>query len=208
MATANEELTARNTAIVRGLDFIYRFGTTPNCFANYGSFLICCFALVAATSRNAKLRWLGRDRAKQLLRRWSDMYPSMPAGASSDLLHEFVLVQYAQRRIGLRDPAVALAVKLTARNFSALDLLGFDPRKEPPPSDLPYPCDCTFQNTRGRKACKQCKRRLRMRTRYKVWMEALANTYVAERSGVVFGAGYEDVLKWLPVMRPYPTDED
>jgi len=208
MATANEELTARNTAIVRGLDFIYRFGTTQNCFANYGSFLICCFALVAATSRDAKLRWLGRDRAKQLLRRWSDMHPFMPADASSDLLHEFVLVQYAQRRIGLRDPAVALAVRLTARNFSALDLLGFDPRKEPPPYDLPYPCDCTFQNPRGRKACKQCKRRLRIRTRYKVWMEALANTYVAERSGVVFGAGYEDVLKWLPVMRPYPTDED
>jgi hypothetical protein len=208
MATANEEVAARNTAIVRGLDFIYRFGTTQNCFANYGSSLICCFALVAATSRDEKLRSLGRDRAKQLLRRWSDMHPFIPVDTSSDLLHEFVLVHYAQRRIGLRDPAVATAARLTARHFSAVDLLGFDPRKEPPPNNLPYPCDCTFQNPRGRKGCKQCKRRLRIRTRYKVWMEALANTYVAERCGVIFGARYVDVLKWMPVMRPYPTDDD
>jgi len=207
MATT-EELRAHNSAIERGLDFIYRFGTTQNCFANYGSFLICCFALVAATSGDPKLRSLGRERAKQLLRRWSDTHPFIPADVSSDLLHEFVLVHYARRRLGLRDTVGARSVRLAARNFSAVDLLGFDPATEPPPDDLPYTCDCTFQNPRGRKACKQCKRRLRIRSRYKVWMEALANTYVAERSGVVFGASYAEVLKWLPVMRPYPADED
>jgi len=208
MANATEELRARDAAIERGLDFIYHFGNTQKCFANYGSFLICCFALVAATSRNPKLRSLGRERAKQLLHRWSQMHPFVPAGASSDLLHEFVLVHYAQRRIGLRDSAATTSLRLTARKFSAFDLLGFDPCKEPPPDDLPYRCECTFQNPRGRKACKQCKRRLRIRTRYKLWMEALANTYVAERCGVVFGASYADVLKWMPVMRPYPTDKD
>jgi hypothetical protein len=208
MRNASEELRARDAAIERGLDFIYRFGSTQQCFANYGSFLICCFALVATTSRNPKLRSLGRERAKQLLKRWSQMHPFVPADASSDLLHEFVLVLYAQRRIGLRDIARADSVRLTARNFSACELLGFDPCKEPPPDDLPYACDCTFQNPRGRKVCKQCKRRLRIRSRYKVWMEALANTYVAERSGVVFGASYADVLKWMTFMRPYPDDGD
>lgn len=198
----------RNAAIERGLDFIYHFGHKQKCFADYGSFLICCFALVAATSRNPKLRSLGRDRTKQLLQRWSSLHPSLPANASSDLLLDFVLINYAQRRIGLRDSACATAIRLAARNFSASDLLGFDPAKEPPPDDLPYPCDCTFQNPRGRKVCKQCRRHLRIRSRYKVWMEALANTYVAERSGMLFGASYADVLKWMPVMRPYPTDED
>lgn len=207
MATATEKLRAHNGAIERGLDFIYRFGTTDKCFASYGSFLICCFALVAATSRDPKLRLLGRERAKQLLRRWSQLHPFVPADASSDLLLEFVLVHYAQHRIGLRDPERATSIRLMARNFSAAELLGFDPGKEPPPDDLSYPCDCAFQNPRGRKSCKQCKRRLRIRSRYKVWMEALANTYVAERCGVVFGARYADVLKWIPVMRPYPTDE-
>jgi uncharacterized protein DUF6895 len=203
MSNAAEKL----RAIERGLDFVYSFGSTQECFANYGSFLICCFALVAATSRDPKLRLLGRERAKQLLRRWSQMHPIVPADVNSDLLHEFVLVHYAQRRIGLRDLANVTSVRLAARNFSPSDLLGFDPSKEPPPDDLPYACDCTFQNPRGRKVCTQCKRRLRIRTRYKVWMEALANTYVAERCGVVFGARYADVLKWIPVMRPYPTND-
>ena len=204
MSTA-KELRARDAAIERGLDFIYRFGGKADRFANYGSFLICCFALVGATSRNPKLRLLGRERAKQLLRRWSRLHPSLPANATSDLLLEFVVVRYAQSRIGLRDPARTMQIRAVARRFSAPDLLGFDPATEPPPNDLPYPCDCTFQNPRGRKACKQCKRRLRIQSRYRVWMEALANTYVAERCGVLFGARYADALKWLPLMRPYPV---
>lgn len=202
-----EELRLRYAAIERGLDFIYRFSLKEKCFANYGSFLICCFALVAATSRNTKLRTLGRDRAKELLRRWSLMHPSLPADASSDLLLDFILVNYAQRRIGVRDAATITTIRAATRNFAASALLGFDPRNEAPPNDLSYPCVCKFQNQRGRKTCKQCKRHLRMRTHYKVFMDALANTYVAERSGVLFGASHADVLKWVPFMRPYPTGE-
>ena len=208
MSTAPEELRARDRAIERGLDFIYRFGSNPERFANYGSFLICCFALVGATSRNPQLRRLGRERAKQLLRRWSCVHPSLPTAATPDLLLEFVLVRYAQSRLGGRDRAGALQIKAVARRFSAADLLGFDPGHEPPPDDLPYPCDCGFQNPRGRKACKQCRRRLRIQSRYRVWMEALANTYVAERCGVLFGARYAEVLKWLPFMRPYPVADE
>lgn len=197
-----------DTAIERGLDFIYRLGQKQKCFANYGSFLVCCFALLAGTSRNPKLRLLGRERAQQFLQRWSLLHPFLPAVASPDLLFEFILIHYARRRMGLRNAAGATAIKRTARNFSASDLLGFDPLKEPPPDDLSYRCACSFQNPRARKVCKQCKRHLRIRSRYKVWMEALANTYVAEASGIVFGARYADVLKWMAAMRPYPTDED
>lgn len=204
MANSTEESKARDTAIRRGLDFIYEFTNKQKCFAEYGSFLICCFALIATTSRDPKLRSLGRQRAKQLLERWSRLHRYLPADASSDLLLEFVLVRYAQSRIGLRDSTRAQTLNAAASRFSVSDLLGFDPVKESPPDDLPYPCACAFQNPPGRKACKHCKRRLRIRSRYKVWMEALANTYVAERCGVKFGARYADVLRWLPAMRPYP----
>lgn len=207
MTIATDKLKARDEAIERGLDFIYHFGSKDEPFANYGSFLICCFALVGATSRDPKLRRLGRRRAKQLFARWSRIQPSLPPDASSDLLLDFVLVRYAQTRIGIRDRAGVAQIREVARRFSTLDLLGFDPASEPPPDDLPYPCDCTFQNPRGRKACKQCKRRLRIQSRYRVWMEALANTYVAERCGVVFGAPYAEVLKWMPFMRPYPVGD-
>jgi hypothetical protein len=36
-------------------------------------------------------------------------------------------------------------------------------------------------------------------------MDALTRTYVSERCGILFGARYADVLKWLPAMRPYPV---
>jgi hypothetical protein len=39
-------------------------------------------------------------------------------------------------------------------------------------------------------------------------MDALANTYVSQRCGVLLGARYEEVLKWLPHMRPYPLDDE
>jgi len=207
MAKATKESRELETAIERGLDFIDRFSKTEKCLVNYGSFLICCFALVSATSRDRKLRRLGRDRAQQLLQRWSRMHPNLPDNASSDLLLEFVLVRYAQRRLGLKTTLSAANMRAVARRFSASALLGFDPCKEPPPNDLSYPCDCTFQNPRGRKACKQCKRRLHIRSSYKVWMEALANTYVAEQSAVVYGARYVEVLRWAPFMRPYPTPD-
>jgi len=208
MATATEKLKTRDKAIERGLDFIYRFGSSRERFANYGSFLVCCFALVGATSRDPKLRRLGRERAKQLLRRWGRKHPSLPLDATSSLLLEFLLVRYAQSRIGVRDPLGVKQMQAVTDRFSATELLGFDPAAEPPPDDLPYCCVCTLQNPRGRKTCKQCKRRLRMQSRYRVWMEALANTYVAERCGVRFGASYPDVLKWAPHMRPYPIGEE
>jgi len=210
MANTAGQILARSTAIQRGLDFVYRFGSKRDSFADYGSFLICCFALVGATSRDRKLRQLGRMRAKQLALRWSRSHPFLPRDVTADLLLDFVLVSYALRRIGLRDPTRSAQIRLAAQNFSAFELLGFEPCNEPPPGDLPYPCNCGFKNQRGRKVCKQCKRRLQIQSRYRVWMDALANTFVAERCGLRFGARYADVLKWLPAMRPYPirSNED
>jgi hypothetical protein len=201
---AHEARRQRDLAIERGLEFIHRFGNEEESFANYGSFLICCFALLAATSRGEKLRNLGRVRGKELLHRWRRVHPLLPDDANPDLLFDFILVRYAQVRLGLRSSASRRRLNALTRAFSASDLIGFDPREEPPPRDLSHPCACEYQNPRGRKTCKQCKRRLQMRSRYRVWMEALANTYVAERSGIMFGAAYADVLQWLPVMRPYP----
>ena len=44
-----------------------------------------------------------------------------------------------------------------------------------------------------------------IQSRYRAWTRALAATYVSERCGVVFGARYIDVLKWLPAVRSYPV---
>ena len=196
----------RERAIERGLNFIYRVASTAEGFEIYGSLSTCCFALVGATSRDANLRQMARSRAQKLARRWRRLHPVVPSDAPTDLVFDWVMVSYALSRLGLKDVALNAQLRTSLKQFSARDLLGFDPVSEPPADDLPYQCDCGFQNQRGRRSCKQCKRRLEFQSRYRVWMEALSNTYVGERCGVVFGAPYLDVLKWLPLMRPYPVD--
>jgi hypothetical protein len=204
MTKATHRPAERQAAIQRGLDFIYRFGSKPENFAGYGSFLICCFALVGATSRDRTLRQLGRAGAEQLARRWARAHRSLPVDAVPDLILDFILVRYALSRIRLPDPTSRAQINSAIQNCSVVELLGFDPRAEAPPDDLPYPCDCGFKNQRGRKVCGQCKHRLLIQSRYRVWMEALANSYIGERCGLRFGARYADVLRWLPAMRPYP----
>ena len=205
MTKAPDQIAGSETSIKRGLDLIYRLASTRDAFDSYGSLLICCFALVGATSRAASLRQLARSRAQRLAQRWDRAHPLLPSDANPDLLLDFVFVRYALSRLGLRDVALGRQIRTEVKRFSAQDLLGFDPVSEPPPDDLSYPCDCGAKNQRGRTFCKQCKRRLETQSRYRVWMEALANTYVAERCGIKLSARYADVLKWLPVMRPYPA---
>jgi len=208
MTKAADQIASSEESIKRGLDFIYRVANTPSGFDSYGSLLICCFALVGATSRDASLRQLAKSRAQKLAKRWGRAHPRVPADAGPDLVIQFGLVRYALSRLGLRDGALNAQIRTAAQRFSAQDLLGFDPAHEPPASDLPYPCDCGLRNQRGRTFCKQCRRRLEIQSRYGVWMGALANTYVGGRCGILFGARYLDVLKWLPMMRPYPVGTD
>ena len=210
MSKTAHDISGRDTSIKRGLDFIYRVANTAGGFDSYGSLLICCFALVGATSRNVRLRQLGRARAQKLAHRWRRLHPHLPKGAGPDLIPKFLLVRYALSRIGLRHDALNAEIRTAVKRFSAEDLLGFNPASEPPASDLPHRCDCGLQTQRGRTFCKQCRKRLEIYSRYRIWMGALASTYISDRCGIVFGAGYPDVLGWLPAMRPYPvgTDED
>ena len=208
MTTASEHTPIIEASIKRGLDFIYRIANTVAGFESYGSMLICCFALVGATSRDPGLRELARSRARKLNHRWRRLYPVVPADATPNLVLDFVMVSYALSRIGLRDVARNAQIRAAAKQFSVEELLGFNPDSEPPVNDLPYECECGFRNQRGRTYCKNCKRPLQIQSRYRVWMEAVSNTYVGGRSGLLSKAHYLDVLKWLPTMRPYPVEGD
>jgi hypothetical protein len=205
MTKAPNQIAGSETSIKRGLDFIYRIAGTPDGFDSYGTLLICCFALVGATSRDASLRQLTRSRAQKLAQRWTRAHPFVPHDASPELIPRFILVRYALSRLGLRDVALNAQIRAAVKLFSARELLGFNPVIEPPANDLPYQCECGLKNQRGRTVCKKCRRRLEIQSRYRVWMGALAGTYISGRCGMLFGARYPDVLKWLPTMRPYPA---
>jgi len=202
----SDQIANKAKAISRGLDFIYRLAETEHGFGSYGSLLICCFALVGATSRDAGLRQLARSRAQKLAQCWGRLHPAVPRDAAPDVVLHFILVRYALSRIGLRDAELNAQIRIAAGRFSVHEVLGFDPVSEPPPDDLSYRCDCGLQNHRGRAFCKQCRKRLEIQSRYRVWLRALTRTYLAERCSVLFGARYPDVLKWLPAMRDYPVD--
>ena len=209
MTKPPDRMISTEKAISRGLDYIYRLANTPEGFDGYGSLLICCFALVGATSRDRSLKRTASSRAQKLARRWHGAHSLSTFEAGPEVVLDFVLVSYALSRLGLRDAALRKQIRTAVQRFSVQDLLSFDPVSEPPPDDLPFTCECGLKNQRRRKFCKRCRKRLEIQSRYRVWMRALAATYVSGRCGILFGAGYLDVLKWLPAMRPYPVgDED
>jgi hypothetical protein len=205
MTKATESIPSTDKSINRGLHFLYRIASKPEGFDSYGSLLVCCFALISATSRDVSLRQLARARAQKLAQRWRRLHSVIPTDAPTELILDFIFVCYALKRLGVRNFVSNAQIRATVERCSVEDLLGFDPVSEPPPNDLPYPCDCGLKNQRGRTFCKQCRKRLERQSRYRVWMEALANTYVGGQCGILFGAQYRDVLKWLPAMRPYPV---
>lgn len=198
----------RASAINKGLQFVYQLACDPQIFADHGSDLLNCFYFIASTSEDNSLRRTARRMGKERASRWRHDYPTLPSDTDADTILDYIHGSYAAHHLGLPDKALHKQIKKNATRFSAQEYLGFDPRTEPPPSDLPDQCACGYWNKRARKTCQECKRRLIMMTRYQVWYEALMRTYGGRRFGVVLGADYSDVLKWLPAMRPYRGNED
>ena len=176
-----------------------------DCFAAYGHDLINCFYFISDTSLDQglrrKARSLGQERAQQWRRRHSRLPPRSDPATISEYIHG----HYAAERLGLPDPALKAQLKEAARSVTARAYLWFDPVAEPPPGDVTEPCNgCGHWNERGRKSCRLCRRRLAVINRYKLWYDALISAYNCERVGVrIPGGSFREVLKWLPVMRPY-----
>ena len=195
----------RDHAIKRGMEFIYEVACDEICFREYGSNLLYFFNFVASTSRDKGLRKMARRMAKERFSQWQRDHVALPADHDASTITDFVLGNHAVERLGVRDAKLKGELKKAARQFAPEDFLWFDPRKEPPPDDIPEVCDCGTINERGRKICmsRKCKKILTMMSRYKIWYIAFTTAYCGERYGVLLGARYMDVIKWLPSMRPY-----
>ena len=190
-------------AIQRGMQFIYRTACDAENFATYGSDYLCCFSLISSTSRARKLRRLAREMGRERARQWRREHPSLPRRPSASTIEKFIEGTVSSDRLGVRDGALKQSIRHAAACFTAQDILGFDPAVEPPPADIPQECRCGAANTRGRKTCRDCKRRLSMQSRYQTWMKALYGGYLSERSRLRFGTRFADALAWLPDLRPY-----
>jgi|SRR5882672_6017755 len=205
---ASSEIAVRGRAIQRGLSFIYSFASDPDNFLKHGSDLLCCFQLIAATASDPKLKRdasrFGRERARQWRRDWS----SLPRRADARKIVELMLGSDAAERLGFPDQQFKQQLANAVSRFSVGQCLNFDPINEPPPRDIPDQCDCGAYNKRGRKTCIECRRRLQISSRYKVWYEALTIVHGSEGYGINLGAQLKDLLKWLPRLRPYHGREN
>ena len=198
----------RYAAIKRGLEFIYRTACVPENFETYGYDYLSCFHCIASTSKDVKLRQLARQMGKERARQWRRANPQVPRDADADYIVYLIFGSAAADRLGVRNVRFKQQIRRAARNHSAAEYFSFDPKIEPPPRDVPAECECGLYNPRGSKRCGDCHRRLAKMSCYGVWVDALTRSYAAERYGMRLDAGLADVLKWLPVMRPYPTYED
>lgn len=198
----------RQRAIRKGLEFIYQLACDPQTIADYGSDLLNCFYFISATSRDAELRRMARRMGKERALAWRLIHPTLPRKADADDLADLMHGSYAATRLGVDCANLKAGMQRAVPRFPASDYLWFDPDTEPPPGDIPEACECGALNPRGRKVCRKCRRRLQMMSRYWIFMDALTRSYTGEKYGILMGASYRSVIKWLPHMRPYHGSYD
>ena len=195
---------SRDQAIRRGLRFIYSTATDPRNFEQWGGDYLWCFYCIASTSADRELSGLARGMGQERARQWRINHPSVPPDANADDVAALVFGSYAAECLGVPGRRLKLDLLRAASRFGAADFLGFDPRQEPPPADIPQSCPkCGAYNARGVRVCRRCGTPLAMSSRYDVFQDALITAYSGDAYGVRLGCGLEDVLQWLPAMRPY-----
>ena len=204
MSTA-ASIAKRDSAVKRGLAFIYSTACNPEHFQSYAEDYLCCFYCISATSSNPDLRQTARAFGRELARRWRRDYSEVPRTADANYVAALVFGNDAADRLGVRDNAFKEQLRKLAGDFDTRDYMLFDPATERPATDVPMECDCGVTNRRGRKICRRCKSQLTMTSAYWVWLIALTRSYTAERHGIKLGTSFRSVLKWLPAMRPYPS---
>ena len=195
----------RDRAVERGVKFLYQIASNPDAFARWGHDLIWCFYSFSTTSKNPNLRDTARGMGQERALQWRRDHPAAPQDNPIDLSN-FVFGDIAATGLGVPNGSLREQVTLAAGHFSAVDFIGFDPAREPPPADLPEDCPkCGQHNRRGVTRCVRCGAALHFKDRYEVWLDALILTYRGDVYGVKLGASYDDVLRWIHGMRPYPS---
>lgn len=195
----------RARAIERGLQFIYRVASNPKDFAEWGDDMLWCFYSISASAKDPEVREMAYKMGHERAIEWRRIHPEPPADDVDDLSN-FVFGTDAADRLGVRDDAMRDRIRVAVARYTPMDFLDFDPAREPPPSDVPQPCPkCGYQNPRGATQCEKDNAPLKMESRYEVWLDALIETYTGDMYGVNLGGSYDDVLKWINVMRPYAS---
>lgn len=173
----------RKAAITRALDFVYTTASDDKNFNRYGSDMLWCFYSIAHTSRDRALSQSAARMGRDLARRWRALHPHVPADATAEDIYRLVSGAYTADRFGFPDPQLKAEIMAAVPRFTAEDYLGFDASSGPPRLDDPK--------------------------RYDKFTDALIRSHFGDAYGIRLGASYRDVVRWLPLLRPYTGyDED
>jgi phosphatidate cytidylyltransferase len=195
----------RDRAVRRGLEFLYSTATNPQNFDTYGPDIIDAFQYVASTIANPELAAYARDLGRERALEWRRTHREVPVNARPRDIAGLVFGSDTADLLGVPDANLRSALRDAAARIPNQAYFGFDPAREPPPSDLPEPCrQCGKRNARGAHTCIRCGAKLSIYSRHAVFTDALIHTYTGDQYGVPLGGRYADVLRWLPSMRPYP----
>lgn len=198
---------ARALAVRRALRFINDLARDPSYLQELSTGLLYLCRSIATTSPDRELAFKASQLGRYAFDAWRAAAPRLDSESSPALITDYVRAYHAAQAFGVRSQRARLRLRALAKTISVDDFLGFDPKREPPPSDLPYVCNCGHWSTRGRRICSatSCGALLQRMTRYGAWCHAFTAAFCGERYGVRLGASYIDVLRWLPAMRPYKT---
>lgn len=166
----------RERALRHGLDFLFAQASRPEVFHDWGHDLLSAFVNLGKTSGDREFSDLALRMGHERALEWHREHPRVPAHADADEIADLVYGYDAAASLGVPDEEMRRALRAAAARFSAVDYLGFDPPREPPPA----------------------------KDRYDVFQDALIVTYTGDHYGVTLGAHLADVLRWLPLVHPYP----
>ena len=194
----------RRLAVQRGLRFIYQTACDPKNFSVFGEDYLWCFYSIGSTSRDPALARLAMAMGRERAAVWSRENPLLPENPPPRDIDDMTFGAYVSEKLGCPNARLKEQIRLAAPRYSAQDYLKFDAWHEPPPGDVPADCPkCDLVNARGATVCRRCGAPLKFRSRYDVWFDALITAYTGDRYGVMLGAPYAQVIRWLPSMRPY-----
>jgi hypothetical protein len=198
----------RDKAVERGLAFIGQIAANPQYFSRWGHDLLWCFYTISNTSTDRHLRDMAHQIGQERARQWLQDHAELRFEDPDDLANFTEGLYASELLLGEHNDALRRQLQDAASGYSAIDFLGFDPAFEPPPADIPDLCPkCSRRNRRGATQCKWDHTPLTFRSPYEVWLDALIRTHTGDRYGVKLGASYADTVRWISVMRPYPSSE-
>ncbi|MBV1910726.1 MAG: hypothetical protein KUG78_15590 [Kangiellaceae bacterium] len=190
-------------SIIRGLEFIEKVSTKLSTLKKFAPDILFLLNHIAITSDDSNTRTQAKTTGKRLAKLWRE-HQTVPRNIEKRF--SMLIADQAAEELGIVDTDYHYRLHSSFSKTDVYDILGFDPKQEPPPIDIPDKCGfCGFEDVRGKRFCKVCRKKLIMIDPYDVWVNALIFTHHLKLYGPIERDLYEPTVSWINVMRPYPT---